>query len=63
MAITPSEIKNCLNEIDRFTIQAKDLLDQIEEGLVTDYKPSHSRAALRRASLDLSRALVKLRRS
>ena len=54
-------VKSALEEARRFDIRAKEYLES-ETRAVYLFCPSKERAALKRASMDLTRALVKVRR-
>jgi hypothetical protein len=57
----PNNIKIALAEARRFTSWAEEVLKGIESGRIKGFQPSKDRAALRRASLDLTRALSRMR--
>jgi len=60
--MTPETLKESIKEAERFLARAK-ALKKDPEGFQDLYSPNSQRAAVKRASMDLTRALAKLRRS
>lgn len=58
----PETLKEAIQEAERFLVRAK-ALQKDPEGFKYLYSPHAQRAAVKRASMDLTRALAKLRRS
>jgi hypothetical protein len=62
--MTPQEIRLAIGEAQRFIDRAKEALDRVTHAHGREYlDPGKETGALRRASMDLTRQLTKMRQS
>lgn len=56
------DLQAAINEADRFLNKARPALVEMNAGRIQQYQPSKEASAVKRASMDLTRALAELRR-
>lgn len=63
MGVTIGKINRALEEAERFIVKARAARERLREDEMVEYCGSKETGAVRRASMDLTRALAALRKS